>query len=109
MLIFTIHAQAVGFLNLASSHFSLFCPPAGQDACNVGDEGGFAPNISSNDEGLNLVNEAIEKAGYTGKVNGQSGGADACYVWWWNAPAWEGLGWPCTCVLAYVAMCSGSG
>eukprot|EP00951_Prasinocladus_malaysianus_P032183 scaffold312202_cov47-Prasinocladus_malaysianus.AAC.1 len=26
----------------------------GQDACNVGDEGGFAPNISSNEEGLNL-------------------------------------------------------
>eukprot|EP00210_Caulerpa_lentillifera_P003384 g3228.t1 len=40
----------------------------GQDACNVGDEGGFAPNIQSNEEGLNLVNTAIEKAGYTGKV-----------------------------------------
>ncbi|GIL47394.1 hypothetical protein Vafri_4219 [Volvox africanus] len=40
----------------------------GQDACNVGDEGGFAPNIGSNEEGLNLVNEAIEKAGFTGKV-----------------------------------------
>jgi len=40
----------------------------GQDACNVGDEGGFAPNISSNKEGLDLVVEAIEKAGYTGKV-----------------------------------------
>lgn len=40
----------------------------GQDACNVGDEGGFAPNIGSNEEGLNLVNAAIEKAGYTGKV-----------------------------------------
>merc|ERR1712113_1301723 len=40
----------------------------GQDACNVGDEGGFAPNILANDEGLNLVVEAIEKAGYTGKV-----------------------------------------
>jgi enolase len=40
----------------------------GQDACNVGDEGGFAPNISSNEEGLNLCVEAIEKAGYTGKV-----------------------------------------
>ena len=23
----------------------------GQDACNVGDEGGFAPNISSSEEG----------------------------------------------------------
>ena len=31
-----------------------------QDACNVGDEGGFAPNIASNEEGLNLVNQAIE-------------------------------------------------
>lgn len=40
----------------------------GQDACNVGDEGGFAPNIGSNEEGLNLVNQAIEKAGYTGAV-----------------------------------------
>ena len=24
----------------------------GQDACNVGDEGGFAPNIQNNEEGL---------------------------------------------------------
>merc|ERR1712228_996250 len=40
----------------------------GQDACNVGDEGGFAPNILDNTEGLDLVVEAIEKAGYTGKV-----------------------------------------
>jgi len=40
----------------------------GQDACNVGDEGGFAPNIQENDEGLKLLIEAIEKAGYTGKI-----------------------------------------
>jgi enolase len=40
----------------------------GQDACNVGDEGGFAPNIQSNKEGLELCVQAIEKAGYTGKV-----------------------------------------
>ncbi|CAG5132806.1 unnamed protein product [Candidula unifasciata] len=40
----------------------------GQDACNVGDEGGFAPNIQENQEGLELIKEAIEKAGYTGKV-----------------------------------------
>jgi enolase len=40
----------------------------GQDATNVGDEGGFAPNIASNDEGLDLVNQAIAQAGYTGKV-----------------------------------------
>ncbi len=31
----------------------------GQDATNVGDEGGFAPNIASNPEGLDLVNQAI--------------------------------------------------
>jgi len=40
----------------------------GQDAVNVGDEGGFAPNIASNPEGLALIEEAIEKAGYSGKV-----------------------------------------
>ncbi len=31
---------------------------------NVGDEGGFAPNLSSNEEALELVLESIEKAGY---------------------------------------------
>ena len=30
----------------------------GQDACNVGDEGGFAPNIQENKEGLELLKEA---------------------------------------------------
>ncbi|GAB2272240.1 Enolase [Dionaea muscipula] len=40
----------------------------GQDATNVGDEGGFAPNIQENVEGLELLKTAIEKAGYTGKV-----------------------------------------
>ena len=40
----------------------------GQDATNVGDEGGFAPNIQDNREGLELLREAIEKAGYTGRV-----------------------------------------
>ncbi|GBG72746.1 hypothetical protein CBR_g12313 [Chara braunii] len=40
----------------------------GQDATNVGDEGGFAPNIQDNKEGLELIKAAIEKAGYTGKV-----------------------------------------
>jgi enolase len=40
----------------------------GQDATNVGDEGGFAPNIQDNMEGLELLNVAIEKAGYTGRV-----------------------------------------
>jgi enolase len=36
----------------------------GQDACNVGDEGGFAPSIQSNYEGVDLLMEAIKKAGY---------------------------------------------
>eukprot|EP00850_Spirogloea_muscicola_P023656 SM000375S13735 [mRNA] locus=s375:6573:11676:+ [translate_table: standard] len=40
----------------------------GQDACNVGDEGGFAPSIQDNREGLVLLVDAIDKAGYTGKV-----------------------------------------
>jgi len=32
---------------------------------NVGDEGGFAPNLNSNEEAIQLVLEAIEKAGFT--------------------------------------------
>ena len=32
---------------------------------SVGDEGGFAPNLSSNEEALKVIVEAIEKAGYT--------------------------------------------
>jgi len=31
---------------------------------NVGDEGGFAPNLSSNEEAVKVVLEAIDKAGY---------------------------------------------
>lgn len=31
---------------------------------NVGDEGGFAPNLGSNEEGIEAVLQAIEKAGY---------------------------------------------
>lgn len=37
----------------------------GQDATNVGDEGGFAPNILENKEALELLKNAIGKAGYT--------------------------------------------
>uniref|UniRef100_A0A4W5NHS8 phosphopyruvate hydratase n=1 Tax=Hucho hucho TaxID=62062 RepID=A0A4W5NHS8_9TELE len=40
----------------------------GQDATNVGDEGGFAPNILENTEALELIKTAIEKAGFTDKV-----------------------------------------
>lgn len=41
----------------------------GQSAGNVGDEGGVAPDIQSAEEALELISEAIEKAGYTGKMN----------------------------------------
>merc|ERR1712025_1200090 len=40
----------------------------GLDATAVGDEGGFAPNFQNNMEAINLCVEAIEKAGYTGKI-----------------------------------------
>jgi enolase len=40
----------------------------GMDATNVGDEGGFAPCILENREGLDLLMEAIEKAGHSGKI-----------------------------------------
>ncbi|KAF0403421.1 Enolase [Gigaspora margarita] len=35
---------------------------------NVGDEGGFAPNIQDNKESLELLKEAIKKAGYIDKL-----------------------------------------
>jgi enolase len=40
----------------------------GLDATAVGDEGGFAPNFQSNKEAIALCCDAIEKAGYTGKI-----------------------------------------
>lgn len=40
----------------------------GKDAAAVGDEGGFAPNIQDNDEGLQALMEAIKDAGHAGKV-----------------------------------------
>ena len=40
----------------------------GQSAGNVGDEGGVAPDIQTAEEALELITEAIEKAGYTGKI-----------------------------------------
>ena len=38
-------------------------------ATGVGDEGGFAPNLSNNKEGFELLNEAVKKAGYTPGVD----------------------------------------
>ncbi|KAL8445312.1 hypothetical protein Emed_005739 [Eimeria media] len=40
----------------------------GLDATNVGDEGGFAPNITNPKEAMDLLVEAIKAAGHTGKV-----------------------------------------
>merc|ERR1719355_380168 len=40
----------------------------GQDACNVGDEGGFAPTVTENDEALQVLMQAIEKSGHKEKV-----------------------------------------
>lgn len=45
----------------------------GTDACNVGDEGGFAPNIKNNREGCELLMTAMEKAGHVGKVSSLQG------------------------------------
>jgi len=40
----------------------------GQDACNVGDEGGFAPNVQDNNEALDVLMDAIKKSGHEGKI-----------------------------------------
>ena len=40
----------------------------GQSAGNVGDEGGVAPDIQTPEEALDLITDAIEQAGYTGKI-----------------------------------------
>lgn len=40
----------------------------GAQGCNVGEDGGFAPNISSFREGLELVKEAIGRTGYNEKI-----------------------------------------
>merc|ERR1712003_329842 len=40
----------------------------GQDACNVGDEGGFAPSVQDNNEALDVLMDAIDKSGHIDKV-----------------------------------------
>jgi enolase len=40
----------------------------GKSATNVGDEGGFAPQLTTPEQALDLLVEAIKKAGYTGKM-----------------------------------------
>lgn len=41
----------------------------GSQNTSVGDEGGFAPSVKNEIEALDLIMEAIAKAGYTGKIN----------------------------------------
>ncbi|MCP4649796.1 MAG: phosphopyruvate hydratase [PVC group bacterium] len=40
----------------------------GQNACNVGDEGGFAPDVVDTEEALGLLITAIERSGHAGKI-----------------------------------------
>merc|ERR1712185_863288 len=40
----------------------------GQDACNVGDEGGFAPSVQDNNEALDVLMDAIKASGHEAKV-----------------------------------------
>ena len=40
----------------------------GKGATNVGDEGGFAPQLTTPEQALDLITDAIKKAGYKGKV-----------------------------------------
>jgi enolase len=41
----------------------------GQNACNVGDEGGFAPDVTDTEEALSLLQKAIERSGHKGKID----------------------------------------
>lgn len=40
----------------------------GQNAINVGNEGGFAPNISTGRQALDLITAAVQKAGHSGII-----------------------------------------
>ena len=41
----------------------------GQDACNVGDEGGLASSVQSNDEALDVLLKAIQKSGHADNIS----------------------------------------
>jgi enolase len=56
----------------------------GQDACNVGDEGGFAVPVQDNNEALDVLMTAIEKAGHKDKVKL---GTDVAASEFWEAEA----------------------
>jgi enolase len=48
--------------------FPCLCSSYTTTATNVGDEGGFAPNVGGAEESLDLLVTAIANAGYEGKV-----------------------------------------
>merc|ERR1712183_675058 len=56
----------------------------GQDACNVGDEGGFAPSVQDNNEALDVLMEAIKKSGHEDKIKI---GTDVAASEFWDAKA----------------------
>ena len=37
-------------------------------ACGVGDEGGFAPNLESDESAIEMIMQAIDKSGYNGQI-----------------------------------------
>lgn len=47
---------------------SVIAEKCGSSGCNVGEDGGFAPNISSISEGLDFIKEAIHRAGYNERI-----------------------------------------
>ncbi len=47
---------------------SIIANKYGKSATNVGDEGGFAPNLSNAEQALDLIMEAVKKTGYSRKV-----------------------------------------
>ncbi len=58
-----IYVLPVPMMNILNHALRAILKKAGHST-GVGDEGGFAPNLKSNREALDLVIEAIEKAGY---------------------------------------------
>ena len=70
----------------------------GQDAVNVGDEGGFAPPMKDAGEALEVLQTAIEAAGYTGKIQialdiaASEFYADGKYDLDWKVPGADGSG-----------------
>jgi len=55
----------------------------GQDSVNVGDEGGFAPGVNTAEETIDLLVQAIDKAGYANKIKL---GLDVAASEWFTGP-----------------------